>query len=86
MWLFYGSCSSGNFNYYLKGNTLHLDNYLGTKLEAKKVICNRVCDYQSKFSIEFLKLKKITKDSLYYIYLNEHINIGFSKKDNSLML
>lgn len=82
---FPGECGSADFNYKLIGNVLYLENALGVKLTAKKVNCNRIQDFKSDLKIDFLKLKKLTKDSVYNNNLNEYINIGYSKQNDILM-
>jgi len=82
---FPAECGVLAFKYIIITNTLYLENDLGTILTAKKTTCNRIHDYKTKLAIDFLKLKKLKKDSILNDNsLNNYINIGFSKKDNTI--
>lgn len=83
---FPGQCGDSHFDYNFFWNTMYLENQLGAKLVAKKTNCNRIDDYKTELSIDFLKLKTLRKDSINRKYLheslNENINIGYNKKTN----
>ena len=83
---FPGDCGMFAFKYHSINNKLLLENALGEKFIAeRKIKCNKIDDFKTKLSIDFLKPKNSTKDSVYnYLYLNEYINIGFHKKDSTL--
>lgn len=83
---FPGDCGMFAFKYRLRNNKLLLESVLGEKFIAeKKIDCNLIDDFKTKLSINFLKLKNSTKDSVYNsLYLNEYINISFHKKDSTL--
>ena len=85
--LYAQSCGVYDFEYEIKGNSIYIKNSLGKKIILeKKPNCNKIDDYTTKLSIDFLKLSNSIKDSIYNPDLNEYINIGFSKEKNSLAI
>lgn len=85
---FPGTCGEGSFNYRVLGNTLYLENALGVNLTAKKTKCNRIDDYQTKLKIDFLRLRKLARDTVFNFKRgnNEYINIGYPKKDTTIKI
>lgn len=80
------SCGAYDFNYEIKNNLIFIKNYMGKEIILEeRPNCNKIDDFKTKLSIDFLKPKNSTKDSVYNsLYLNEYINIGFYKKDSTL--
>jgi hypothetical protein len=81
------SCGVYNFDYEIKDNIVYIKNSSNKKIILeRRPNCNKINDFTTELSIDFLKGKDIFKDSIMYSELNEYINIGFSKKNKTILI